>query len=267
MRTPAPSPDATRHRLLEGVLLRLARRPDADTLVVRGGVLLRHWLRPLPRVVEDLDLVAAAPLDAAGAARRVLPVLADGGVPDGVAFDPEFTRVAEILLASGTPGVRVFASGTAGGAEEEFHIDVTFGPPPRPDPVVQELPTAFGTPARVWACRPETVAAQKVQALAHRGALSWRQKDLDDLRLLLARVPMDPAALRGAVAAYAADIGRTGADVRAVFGPSSWWGMKLSAARWLDFTREPRGRDAPRNLAAVAAEVAARLAPVLEGLP
>jgi hypothetical protein len=266
MGTTATSLDATRHRLLEGVLLRLARRPDADEFVLRGGMLMRHWFRPVPRPADDLDLVASFPFSVEEAARRFLPVLADAA-PDGVAFDAERVRLDGIWLGTGTPGVRVFVSGTAGGAEAEFNVDLTFGPPPRPAPVLAEVPTACGEVARVWACRPEAVVGHKVQALWHRGMLGWRPKDLDDLRLLLARVPMDEAGLRGAVAAYLADVGGTGDDARALFGPSSWWGMKLSSARWLDFVKSPRGRGAPRALADVAAFVAGRLAPVLEGLP
>jgi hypothetical protein len=43
--------------------------------------------------------------------------------------------------------------------------------------------------------------------------------------------------------------------------------MKLSSARWLDFVNSSRGQNAPRNLATVVAEVADRLAPILEELP
>ena len=116
-------------------------------------------------------------------------------------------------------------------------------------------------------CRPESVVGQKMQALWHLGMLGWRPKDLNDLRLLLARVPMDAADLREAIAAYLADVGGTGDDARALFGPASWWGMKLSSARWLDFVKASRGQDVPRDLAGVVAEVAGRLAPILEGLP
>jgi hypothetical protein len=267
MRTEGTSPDAARHRLLEGVLLRLARRQDAGAFVLRGGVLLRHWFRPLPRPAEDLDFVATFPFAVEEASRRFLPVLADGAVFDGVTFDAERVRVAAIMLETGSPGVRVFASGVAGGVEVDFHVDITFGPPPRPAPVLAEIPTAAGAAARVWACRPETVVGQKVQALRHLGMLSWRPKDLNDLRLLLARVPLDDAGLREAIAAYMADLGRTAADARAVFGPESWWGMKRSSARWLDFVRASPGQKVPRDLGAVVAEVAGRLVPVLENLP
>jgi hypothetical protein len=184
-----------------------------------------------------------------------------------VSFDSEAVRGEGIWLDSGNPGVRVFASGTAGGAEADFHVDVTFGPPPRPAPVLAAIPTAYGAVARVWACRPESVAGHKVQALWHRGMLGWRPKDLDDLRLLLARVPMDAADLRLSIAAYLADVGGTGAVARALFGPGSWWGLKLSSARWMDYVGQSQGRDVPRELSAVATEVAGRLAPVLEGLP
>src|SRR5215218_5999897 len=93
--------EATRHRLLEGVLLRLARRPDAGELVLRGGLLLRHWFRPLPRPAEDLDLVATFPFDVAEAARRLLAVFADDSIPDGVSFDLEGVRADGIWLESG----------------------------------------------------------------------------------------------------------------------------------------------------------------------
>jgi hypothetical protein len=268
MKTEATSPDEIRHRLLEGVLLRLARRPDPGTFVLRGGLLMRHWFRPFPRPAEDLDLLATFPFDVEEAARRFLPVLADEAVPDGVAFDNDRTRVEGIWLDAGNPGVRVYASGTvADGDEVEFNVDITFAPPPRPAAVLDALPTTYGEVARVWMCRPEAVAGHKMQALWHRGMLGWRPKDLEDLRLLLAVVPMDKCELRGAIAAYLADLGGTWDDARAIFAPASWWGMKLASARWLDFVKSSRRPDVPRDLAAVVAEVADRLGPILEGEP
>jgi hypothetical protein len=267
MKAEATSPDATRHRLLEGVLLRLARLPGAGGLVLRGGMLLRHWFRPIPRPAEDLDFVVTPPFGLKEATRLFLPLFTDGGVEDGAAFDAEQARVVAIFADTGSPGVRVFASGRVGGDEADFHIDVTVGPPLGPAPVLGDLPTACGEPARVWMCRPESVAGQKMQALGHLGMLCWRPKDLDDFRLLLARVPMDAGEARGAIAASFAALGRTGADARALFGPTAWWGMKRSSARWLDFADSSRRSDVPRGLAGVVAEVVARLAPILEGLP
>src|SRR5262245_48994993 len=267
MRTEATSRDAIRHRLLEGVLLRLARRPDAGGLVLRGGMLLRHWFRPILRPAYDLDLVALSPLSVEEAAGRYLPLFTDAAVTDGVAFDADRLQIQGIWQHTDNPGVRVHVCGALGEDEAEFQVDITGGPPPRPAPVFGELPTACGQPARVWVCRPESVVGQKIQAMWHLGMFGWRPKDLNDLRLLLGRLPLDDALLREAVAGYMADMGGTGADARAVFAPSSWWGMKLSSARWLDFVKASRGQDVPTDLAGVVAAVAGRLACVLEGLP
>src|SRR5262249_3914708 len=124
MKTEATSVDATRHRLLEGVLLRLARLPDAGGLVLRGGMLLRHWFRPIPRPVGDLDLVATSPFGVEEATRLFLPLFSEPGT-DGVTFDADRVRANAICLDTSIPGVRVFASGCADGDEADFHVDVT----------------------------------------------------------------------------------------------------------------------------------------------
>jgi hypothetical protein len=62
-------------------------------------------------------------------------------------------------------------------------------------------------------------------------------------------------------------VGATIDDARALFGPESWWGMKMASARWLDFVKASPGQAVPRDLAAVVAAVAGRLAPILEVLP
>jgi hypothetical protein len=263
----ATTSESTRHRLFEGVLLRLARRPDVGEFILRGGMLLRHWLRPIPRPAGDLDFVATFPFDVEEAGQRFLRVLAEDGVEDGVAFDVERARVEGIFLETGSPGVRVYTSGVAGGIDLEFHADLTFAPHPRPAPVFEGISTECGLVARVRRCRPESVIGQKIQALRHLGVLAWRPKDLNDIRQILARVAVDPTDLGRAIGAYLADVGGTGADARALFGPESWWTLKRSSARWLDFATEARDQNVPRELGSVVAEVAGRLAPILEGLP
>jgi hypothetical protein len=260
------APNLTRHRLLEGALLRLARSPHADAFVLRGGMLMRHWFRPLPRPVGDIDLVGTFPFDVEETARRFLPVLAIP-IDDGVLFDPERVRVEGIWLHTTSPGVRVFAAGEALGVEDDISVDITFGSPLLPTPRMLDLPTTLGLIARILASRPETVTGQKLQALRHMGMMHWRPKDLNDLRLLLGRVPMDDGDMIGAIAASFTYRGFTSDDARALFGPGSWWGMKMSSARWHDFVRASRGQDVPRDLTAVVASVSSRLAPILERLP
>jgi hypothetical protein len=264
----ASSGELSRHRLLEGVLLRLARLPEADHFILRGGMLMRLWFRPLARPAADLDLVSTGPFRVEETAHRFAPLLADRGVADGVTFDPERFRVEGIWLNTDFPGVRLFASGEVDGVEDEFTVDVTFGEPLVPPPQRAEYPTLCrGLAARLWMCRPETITGRKLHALKHMGLRHWRPKDLNDLRLLLGRVPMDPAELPGAIAASFTSRGDTTADARSVFGRDSWWTLKTSSARWRDFVKESGGQGVPGNLAHVVMEVAERLKPILERLP
>jgi hypothetical protein len=263
-----PSGEGTRHRLLEGVLLRLARLPDADDFILRGGMLMRLWFRPLARPAADLDLVSASPFGVEETARRFAPLLADRGVDDGVTFDTERFRAEGIWLNTDFPGVRLFACGEVDGVEDEFSVDVTFGEPLVPGPQRGEYPMrGGGLTARLWMCRPETITGRKLHALRQMGMLHWRPKDLNDLRLLLGRVPMDPADLPEAIAVSFTSRGDTTADARALFRRDSWWAMKMSSARWQDFVRASGGQEVPAGLARVVAEVAERLGPVLERLP
>lgn len=262
------SPDTIRHCLLEGVLLRLARLPDARCFVLRGGMLMRLWFRPYVRPAADLDLVSTFAFSVEETARRFLPVLADRGVDDGVIFDTKRFRIEGIWQNTAFPGVRLFACGEVEGVEDDFSVDVTFGEPLVPPPELGAYPMLDrGLTARLWMCRPETIAGRKLHALMHMGMLHWRPKDLNDIRLLLSRVPMSLADLPEAIAASFTSRGNTTADARALFARDSWWTMKRSAARWQDFIKDSRGQDVPRNLANVVAEVAERLRPVLECLP
>jgi hypothetical protein len=259
--------EATRHRLFEGILLRLARLPDADRLVLRGGMLMRHWFRPVPRLANDLDLVCTAPFGVEETGRQFRQLLANRDVEDGVTFDTKRFRVDGIWLQTDFPGVRIFAAGKVDGEEDQFTVDVTFGEPMVPPPKLGDYPTLSRCSARIWMCRPETITGRKLHALLQMGMLRWRPKDLNDLRLLLDRVPMDEGDLSEAIAASFASRGNTMAEARAIFGPDSWWGMKTSAVRWQEYVKESRRKDLPPDLGSVVAKVAERLNPILERQP
>lgn len=252
-----------RHRLLEGVLLRLAKLPDAGGVVVRGGILLRHWFSPIPRIALDLDLMAHSPLGLNDAA-RFLPLFSEV-VEDGVTFDTERITVEGIWLQSDFPGIRMLVRGGYAGREDDIQIDITGGPSPTPAAEMTEFPTGTGT-IRLWTCRAESIVGQKIQALWHLGMHGWRPKDLDDLRILLDRVPMDDDAMIKSISAAFAELGGTGRDARSVFAPESWWKMKHASARWGDYVADA-DRDGIRNLSVVVANLAARLNPILEDLP
>ena len=262
MKTATISLDETRHRLLEGVLLRLARLPQAGGLVLRGGMLLRHWFRPLARPALRPRSRGDVPRSPSrrrsnSSARCSL----NEAIGDGVALRRRAVRSrGESGWTPATPACASSPRGHAGGDELDFHVDVTVGP----IAAARRRSSAncrrrAARPARVWMCRPESIVGQKMQALGHLGMLSLAAEG--------SRRPASVARSRadGRRRRWATRLSRcspiwaeAATTSRSLFGSSSWWGMKLSSARWLDFANSSRGRNAPRDLADVVAEVAGR---------
>jgi hypothetical protein len=153
---------------------------------------------------------------------------------------------------------------TSGGAghSRELRIDVGFGDPMDPPPDWIDYPAGAAGPARVLACRPETLLAWKTHGLFERGKGRWRPKDLFDIYLLAKYAPLDrsllPRAIRLAFESRGDSIALASKLVAGDFGKSPW-----SLEKWARF-RASRPGGVPENVAEVVGFVADTLRPLLE---
>jgi hypothetical protein len=264
--TGRPPAEVERHHALEGLLRRLARLPEPEAFVLRGGMLTRLWAAPVVRPAADLDLVGTFPHDVVETRRRFEPAVRDGGVDDGLTFDPAALRARGIWPGSDFPGVRVSVRALTARGAIDLTVDVGFGDPLVPAARRIDYPTLVpGEPARVWAARPETMVGWKLHGLAERRD-GWRPKDLYDLWLITGRMPLDPALLPEAIAVAFTSRGYATAGAPAVFGPGAWWATKAARRRWEGFADADPTLGMPGELGPVVAEVADRLRPALEGM-
>lgn len=242
-----------------GLLRRLARSPAADELVLRGGMMMRLWSGSVPRPVEDIDFLARFPFDTAATVSR-LESLCRLDAGDAVRFGALRSEV--IWAETAFPGVRAFVEVTLPGAAPfELRVDTGFGDPMNPPPEWMEQSLPEGAPARVLACRPETLFAWKVHGLFERGKGRFRPKDLFDVYLLASHAPLDPAllprALRLAFDSRGDSLELTSRLASGDFGKSPW-----SLEKWARYRHScPEGR--PEQLSEVVAAVAAVLGPVV----
>lgn len=247
-------------RAAMGFLRRLSRSSEAEQLVLRGGMMMRLWTGPVPRTVEDIDFLALFPFDPAATAAR-LESVCRAEADDGLRFGALRSEV--IWAETEFPGVRAFVDVTPPGGEAPFElrIDTGFGDPMDPPAAWMEHPLEMGAPARVLACRPETLFAWKVHGLFERGKGRFRPKDLFDVYVLAKHAPLDPALLPGAVRlafdSRGDSLELTSRLVSGEFGRSPW-----SLEKWARFRKsQPEGR--PEQLSEVVASVAAVLGPVV----
>lgn len=119
---------------------------------------------------------------------------------NGVVFDVAGIEAAPIRDEAEYAGVRVRTSATIAGASLSVQIDVGFGDAITPDPVEIEYPALLEAPAPVLrAYPPETVVAEKLEAIVSLGVVNSRMKDFYDLWMIAQTFTFEGAVLAKAL--------------------------------------------------------------------
>lgn len=170
---------------IERLLYRLSVSEHADDFVLKGATLFALWLGRPHRATRDLDLLGRGSPDVD---RLVLVFREVASVPcpeDGVTFDAESIAGQPIREGATYSGVRIAVPARLTTARIKVQVDIGLGdatvPPPRPE----TLPSLLDLPApTLGSYAPETVVAEKLEALVVLGLETSRMKDLYDLDLL-----------------------------------------------------------------------------------
>ena len=167
---------------IERLLYRLSQSAHRDRFVLKGAMLFSLWAPTPYRATGDLDLLGYgenAPERLAGMFREILEVSPED---DGVIFRPETLRAAAARAEDEYSGVRLDFLAEIAGARLPIHVDIGYGDAITPAPAEIDYPSLLGQPtARLRAYPPETVVAEKFQAMVELGMLNSRMKDFFDL--------------------------------------------------------------------------------------
>jgi hypothetical protein len=187
---------------IERFIARLSRTPHAEDMLLKGAALMRAWEATPTRPTMDVDLAAIRVLSVDEVIAAICTcLLADVG-PDGLDFDLDSVRGEEIRVARRHPGVRVRCRGFLGTARVSLQVDVGFGDRVVPPPTMIEYPTILDERGpRLLGYRPETVVAEKLEAIVDLGMATSRMKDYFDVWWLLTTRSFDGVELSSAIAA------------------------------------------------------------------
>lgn len=222
---------------LEGFLARLANSPHADSLVLKGGVLLAAY--DLRRPTADVDLAATAlPNDIERIGQLVASIAQVVLSPadfDGLRFDVSNLRTETIRDEDEYSGVRVTIAAHLATARETFHVDVNVGDPIWPGPETVTLPRLLGGSISLRGYPVTMVLAEKLVTALQRGAANTRWRDFADVHLIAARHSFDAVELREAIVEVADFRGRqleplsTALEGYAALGQARWlaWRNRL----------------------------------------
>ncbi len=169
---------------IERLLYRLAQSPHAHRFVLKGAMLLMAWFDEPFRGSRDLDLLGHGDPDPQSVLEDFREIL---GMEhrDGVRFDVDRARMDRIREDNEYGGLRIRTTAGIGGARIAVAIDVGFGDATEPGVEMLDYPVLLDMPApRLRGYAPETVVAEKFQAIVALGRVNSRMKDYYDLWML-----------------------------------------------------------------------------------
>ncbi len=230
------------HRVLarygvERLLFRLAASPERHKFILKGATLFTVWQGMPHRSTKDLDLLGlerGTVAELVALFREVMktPVEADGLIFHEVTGEP-------IRSAMEVGGVRLILSAELASARVPVQVDIGFGDSVVPSPVEIEFPTLLLTEKpRLHAYPPETVIAEKLEAIVKLGLANTRMKDFFDLWHLSRTCSFNASILTEAIAATFKSRGSQ-LPVASITGLSSIFGEELSKqTQWSAFVRQ-----------------------------
>ncbi len=197
-----PFEETLQYFAMERFLYRLSQTTHSDAFILKGALLFRVWDTPDTRATKDIDFLANMENTPEAIALVVKDVCEIDDSQDGLVFDVDSIQATTIKEDADYEGVRVKFRCTLDSARIAMQIDVGFGDTVIPEAQNAEYPTLLDLPtATLRIYPPETVVAEKIEAMNHLGVLNSRMKDFYDVWRMTRQFKFDAKPLSDAVRA------------------------------------------------------------------
>lgn len=250
---------------VERLLYRLTHTPAGELFVLKGAMLYVVWEGAPHRPTRDVDFLGVGDSTPEGVA-EVFRAACHIDVPlDGLTFDPDTVRAEPIRDQQEYGGVRVTLSAKIGTAQIPLQVDVGFGDAVTPAPDWATFPALLpDIPApRIRTYPPETVVAEKVEAMVALGIANSRLKDFYDLWVIATTRSFDGAVLAEAIGATFTRRGTPFPTERPVALTEQFAANPDKQAQWRAFLTRASVTDAPRDLSTAIERISAFVLPPL----
>lgn len=188
---------------IERLLYRLSRTDARNRFILKGAMLFAAWADAPFRATGDLDLLGYGD-DDVDAARATFVGLCDADADssaDGLMFMADSVRVDRTREDEDYRGLHVRLEARLKNTRIPILIDIGFGDPVHPAPLDLDYPRLIPDlpPAHIRAYPPESVIAEKFDAMVRFDADTTRLKDHYDIWAISETFPFDAGTLTEAV--------------------------------------------------------------------
>jgi predicted nucleotidyltransferase component of viral defense system len=186
---------------LERLLYRLSTSKHRERFTLKGAMLMTTWFDTGFRPTRDLDLLGSGdpePEKILAVFREICAIAGD----DGVTFDVKALKIERNREELEYGGLRIKTQATIDGAHVPVVIDIGFGDATVPGIKEIDYPVLLDFPApKLRSYQPETVIAEKFEAIVKLGQANSRMKDFYDIWMLSRAYEFKGDALARAIAA------------------------------------------------------------------
>lgn len=195
-----PFNEILQYYAIERFLYRISRSSYSDKFILKGALMFLAWGASIYRPTRDIDFLGFTTNNLEAVAKIVQEICVQKVEPDGLDFDSSSVQSERIKEDADYERVRVSLTGYLGKAKIPLQIDIGFADVVSPAPIMVQYPTILQMPApQLQGYPPESVVAEKLQALVFLGSVNSRIKDFYDLWVLAEQFEFDGGKLQQAI--------------------------------------------------------------------
>jgi predicted nucleotidyltransferase component of viral defense system len=195
-----PFNEILQYYVIERFLYRISQSSYSDQFILKGALMFLAWGVSIYRPTRDIDFLGFTSNDLDTVTRIIQEVCVQEVKPDGLTFDRSTVQSERINEGANYEGVRVNLTGFLSKAKIPLQIDIGFADVVSPAPISLKYPTILHMPApQLRGYPPESVIAEKLQALVFLGSVNSRMKDFYDLWVLAEQFEFDGRTLQQAI--------------------------------------------------------------------
>ncbi len=180
-----PFEEILRYYGIERFLYRLSISPYATKFFLKGGLMLKVWDAEDHRATMDIDLLARTSNKIENLQRIINEVALIQVEQDAIVFNCQKLSLRRTQTGGDYEGASASFSATLDRARIPILIDIGFNDLIIPEPRMIQYPTLLPLPApKLLGYTPETVLAEKLEAIVKLGLINTRMKDFYDIWII-----------------------------------------------------------------------------------
>jgi len=192
--------EVLRYYAIERFLYRLSLSQHSNKFFLKGGLTLKAWEISQHRATLDIDLLGKTSNSIQNLKGIIHDICQHEVIPDGISFESTSLKLSEMQVNGEYHGIRALFIANMHTAKISMQIDIGFSDIIFPEPTIIAYPTILEfPPPKLNGYTPESVIAEKFEAMMKLGMVNTRIKDFFDIWILSQHLSFSGKLLQNAI--------------------------------------------------------------------